>query len=93
MNSVTQTEDNTITASMQRIRALFAKHLATGRLLNAPAYCHEGKTPRATPTLDKQQIKAIRKDLATTGTRQVAVKHGISDTLCYRIKNRKGRFK
>lgn len=94
MKSAAQVEDNTITASMQRIRALFEKHLLNGRLLIEPAYLKPNrKEPKKTPQLSLDTIKAIRQDLATgESPRQVAKHYGISDTLCYKIKNRKGRF-
>jgi len=94
VKTIAQLQENGVTSSMQRIRALFEKHLPNGRLLIEPAYLKPNrKEPKHTPKLGDETIKAIRKELATgESPRRIAKRYGISDMLCYNIKNRRGRF-
>ena len=86
-----------VSATMQRIRSLWNKHVKDGSPLGerGPVAKKDTSTPyRVTPMLDKDTIRSIR-DAINKGEspRRVAKRYGLSDTLCYNIKNRKGRFK
>lgn len=86
-----------ISATMQRIRAFWSKHVKDSSPLLEPgpvAKRDTSKPYRVTPMLDKDTIGAIREDINKgESPRRVAKRYGLSDTLCYNIKNRKGRFK
>lgn len=86
-----------VTATMQRIRAFWSKHVKDGSPLleRGPVAKKDTSKPyRITPMLDKATIKAIRDDIESgESPRRVAKRYGLSDTICYNIKNRKGRFK
>lgn len=94
MTPIAQLNDNSVTASMDRIRALFDKYLPDGRLVGAVARISKAKPPKKRYLrLGPDTVKAIRNDLVDgMAVCAICKKYGVKDNTVYRIKNKRGRF-
>lgn len=95
MTPIAQLNDNRVTASIERIQALFDKYMPNGRLVGAVARISKAKPAKKRHLrLGPDTIKAIRNDLVDgMAVCAICKKYGVKDNTVYRIKNKKGRFK
>lgn len=94
MTPIAQLNDNSVTASMERIRALFDKYLPNGRLVGAVANTKRNKPKADTIRLGAEVVGAIKTELGLGSTvREICKRFGVKPMTVYRIKNKQGRFK